>query len=97
MSTVIEVQGLRKAYGSNLAVDDVSFQVAAGEIFELLPTALLNAGDATPLKHVVLLLQDAWLGTGWNDLQMLIVGGFLAVFALLTVVFVRQAEAKIGI
>jgi ABC-2 type transport system ATP-binding protein len=36
MSTIIEVQGLRKAYGSTVAVDDVSLQVAAGEIFGLL-------------------------------------------------------------
>jgi ABC-2 type transport system ATP-binding protein len=36
MDTVIEVQHLRKVYGSTIAVDDVSFQVAAGEIFGLL-------------------------------------------------------------
>ncbi len=36
MDTVIEVQSLRKVYGATIAVDDVSFQVAAGEIFGLL-------------------------------------------------------------
>ncbi len=36
MHTVIEVEGLRKAYGSKLAVDGISFQVEAGEIFGLL-------------------------------------------------------------
>jgi ABC-2 type transport system ATP-binding protein len=36
MSTVIEVQGLRKKYGSTVAVDGVSFAVEAGEIFGLL-------------------------------------------------------------
>ncbi len=36
MDKVIEVQGLRKVYGSMVAVDGVSFQVAAGEIFGLL-------------------------------------------------------------
>src|SRR5579883_2797034 len=36
MQMVIEVRGLRKMYGSMVAVDDVSFDVAAGEIFGLL-------------------------------------------------------------
>jgi ABC-2 type transport system ATP-binding protein len=36
MGTVIEVQRLHKEYGSLVAVDDVSFQVMAGEIFGLL-------------------------------------------------------------
>ena len=36
MNTVIEVQHLRKTYGSMVAVDDVSFDVAEGEIFGLL-------------------------------------------------------------
>jgi ABC-2 type transport system ATP-binding protein len=35
-STAIEVAGLRKAYGRKVAVDDVSFSVAEGEIFGLL-------------------------------------------------------------
>lgn len=33
MSTVIDVRGLRKTYGAVVAVDEVSFQVEAGEIF----------------------------------------------------------------
>jgi len=36
MNAVIEVEGLRKVYGSTVAVDDVSFAVAPGEIFGLL-------------------------------------------------------------
>ncbi len=36
MQTVIEVEHLRKTYGSLVAVDDISFQVAEGEIFGLL-------------------------------------------------------------
>jgi ABC-type multidrug transport system ATPase subunit len=36
MKTVIEVEHLRKTYGSTVAVDDVSFEVAEGEIFGLL-------------------------------------------------------------
>ena len=36
MKTVIKVEHLRKVYGSMAAVDDVSFDVAEGEIFGLL-------------------------------------------------------------
>lgn len=33
MNTVIEVESLRKVYGSTIAVDEVSFEVAEGETF----------------------------------------------------------------
>jgi len=36
MSTVVEVEQLRKSYGAVEAVRDVSFSVAAGEIFGLI-------------------------------------------------------------
>jgi ABC-2 type transport system ATP-binding protein len=36
MGSVIEVNNLRKRYGSHVAVQDVSFQVLQGEIFDLL-------------------------------------------------------------
>ena len=36
MNTVIQVQNLRKTYGNTVAVDNVSFDVAEGEIFGLL-------------------------------------------------------------
>jgi ABC-2 type transport system ATP-binding protein len=36
MSSIISVQNLRKTYGKLVAVDDVSFEVAEGEIFGLL-------------------------------------------------------------
>lgn len=36
MKAVIEVDNLRKTYGSTVAVDDISLQVAEGEIFGLL-------------------------------------------------------------
>jgi ABC-2 type transport system ATP-binding protein len=36
MSSIISVQNLRKTYGKTVAVDDISFEVAEGEIFGLL-------------------------------------------------------------
>jgi ABC-2 type transport system ATP-binding protein len=36
VGSVIEVDNLRKRYGSHVAVEDVSFQVHQGEIFGLL-------------------------------------------------------------
>jgi ABC-2 type transport system ATP-binding protein len=36
MTSIIEVQNLRKTYGRAVAVDDISFEVAKGEIFGLL-------------------------------------------------------------
>ncbi len=36
MSPIIEVQNLRKTYGQTVAIDNISFQVAEGEIFGLL-------------------------------------------------------------
>ena len=36
MTTAIRVEGLRKRYGDLVAVDDVSFEVAKGELVGLL-------------------------------------------------------------
>jgi ABC-2 type transport system ATP-binding protein len=36
MSSIIEVENLRKTYGATVAVDDISFQVTEGEIFGFL-------------------------------------------------------------
>jgi hypothetical protein len=44
-----------------------------GPPLEVLPTTLQCVGDVTPLKHVVLLLQDPWFGFGWNGPQALAV------------------------
>jgi ABC-type branched-subunit amino acid transport system ATPase component len=36
VKNIIEVEHLRKAYGSTVAVEDISFEVTEGEIFGLL-------------------------------------------------------------
>jgi len=50
MSAVIEVKNLRKAYGDIKAVDDVSFNVAEGEIFGMLGPN--GAGKTTTMEIV---------------------------------------------
>ena len=50
MTPVIRVEGIRKAYGSQLAVDDVSFEVTAGEIFGLIGPN--GAGKTTTMESV---------------------------------------------
>jgi ABC-2 type transport system ATP-binding protein len=50
VTTVIEVRGLHKEYGSTVAVDDVSFAVADGEIFGILGPN--GAGKTTTVECV---------------------------------------------
>ena len=49
-AAVIEVSNLRKAYGSTVAVDDVSFAVVEGEIFGLIGPN--GAGKTTTMECV---------------------------------------------
>ncbi|CAO5161368.1 Nod factor export ATP-binding protein I [Frankia sp. AiPs1] len=55
--TAIEVAGLRKAYGERIAVRDVSFSVAEGEIFGLLGPN--GAGKSTTVECVAGLRQPS--------------------------------------
>jgi ABC-2 type transport system ATP-binding protein len=50
MGAVINVEHLRKAYGSNVAVDDISFSVEDGEIFGILGPN--GAGKTTSIECV---------------------------------------------
>jgi ABC-2 type transport system ATP-binding protein len=50
VTTVIQVDGIRKAYGSEVAVDDVSFEVVSGEIFGLIGPN--GAGKTTTMECV---------------------------------------------
>jgi ABC-2 type transport system ATP-binding protein len=51
MTAVIEARGLRKAYGSNRALDDVTFSVAAGRIVGMIGAN--GAGKTTALKAIL--------------------------------------------
>ena len=46
----LEVEGLRKRYGDLVAVDDVSFEVAPGELFGILGPN--GAGKTTSLEMI---------------------------------------------
>lgn len=81
----------RAAQGAGVLLWFVMMQISGpGAPFEVLPTALLRVSDATPLKHLVFLLQDPWFGLGWNSAEMLIVAGFLVGATLLTFIFARR-------
>jgi ABC-2 type transport system permease protein len=82
----------RAAQGAGVLLWFVMMQISGpGAPPEVLPTALLRVADATPLKHLVVLMQDPWFGLGWNGPEMLIVLGFFVVAALLTIVFARRS------
>lgn len=54
MSNIIEVKNLRKQFGDFVAVDNISFEVKAGEIFAFLGPN--GAGKSTTIKMLTTLL-----------------------------------------
>ena len=52
---------------------------------EVLSEPLQITGDITPLRHVVTMIQDPWLGLGYNLNEMLIVSGFIVVATILAI------------
>ncbi len=61
----------------------------AGPPPEVLPTTLVIVGKITPAYWVILMLQDPWLGFGWNTGAMLVTLAFLVVATGLSVRFFR--------
>lgn len=59
---------------------------------EVMPLSMQRLGDVTPLKHVIILLQDAWFGSGWNGVESLVVAGFMVAAAAATVRVLRWGE-----
>jgi ABC-2 type transport system permease protein len=61
----------------------------AGPPPEVLRGAMRIVGIMTPLRHVILVLQDPWLGFGWNVPASLIVTGITVASAALAARFFR--------
>jgi ABC-2 type transport system permease protein len=61
----------------------------AGPPREVMTDAMGYVGDATPLWHAILLLQDPWLGLGWNNFEFIVVAGIMVAAALMSAVFFR--------
>jgi ABC-2 type transport system permease protein len=61
----------------------------AGPPPEVLPYSMQIVGSITPVHHVILTLQEPWLGFGWQVTASLIVAGFLAATTILSVKFFR--------
>jgi len=75
----------RAAQGVGLILIIVMMMLAgAGPPREVMTAVMRGVGDATPLRYVVVLLQDPWLGFGWNWTVFLIVMGIMIVASLLS-------------
>jgi ABC-2 type transport system permease protein len=56
---------------------------------EVMTTTMQVIGDFTPLRHTILVIQDPWLGAGWNNKEFLIVTGILILSVGLSLRFFR--------
>jgi ABC-2 type transport system permease protein len=80
----------RAAQGVGLVLFFIMFMISGGgPPPEVMTEAMRRLADLTPLKYVIILLQDPWLGFPWNMANFGIVMGFLAVPGLLSVRFFR--------
>jgi ABC-2 type transport system permease protein len=66
--------GARAAQGAGIILWFVMMMVGgAGPPYEVLGDTLRAVGDFTPLRHAVTLIQDPWLGFGWNGRETVVV------------------------
>lgn len=80
----------RAAQGVGVLLWFVMFLISgSGPPPEVLPGSLNNVAEATPLKHVIVLIQDPWLGFGWNNAELAIVAAILAVAAVASARWLR--------
>jgi ABC-2 type transport system permease protein len=61
----------------------------AGPPPEVLTGVMGVVGNMTPIRHVIITLQDPWLGYGWNITASLIVSGIFLAATLLSVKFFK--------
>ena len=61
----------------------------AGPPPEALTGAMRTISDFTIIKHVILIIQNPWLGFGWDNTASLVVGGVLVGATLLSARFFR--------
>ena len=80
--------GTRSAQGLGLMLFFVMLILGgAGPPPELLTGFLRTVGNFTPTHHVITLLQDPWLGFGWNMTETFIVGGITIVAGFVALTF----------
>lgn len=80
----------RAAQGVGVLLWFVMFLIAgSGPPPEVLPDSLSAAANVTPLKHVIVLIQDPWLGFGWNNAKLIIVVAILVVAAVASARWLR--------
>lgn len=81
----------RMAQGAGVLLWFLMLMLAgAGPPREVMTTAMQRVGDVMPLRHTILLLQDPWLGLGWNASATLAVVAFGLGAAALLVVPLRR-------
>jgi ABC-2 type transport system permease protein len=82
--------GARAAQGAGIILWFVMMMVGgAGPPPEVIGQTLRAVSEATPLKHVVTLIQDPWLGFGWNYGEMVVVSAIAVVCAGLAALLLR--------
>jgi ABC-2 type transport system permease protein len=81
----------RAAQGVGLALFFVMLILGgAGPPRELMTRPMQIVGDFTPLQHSANLLQDAWLGLGWNWTEFGVMAAILAVSLTIVAVVIRR-------
>lgn len=84
----------RAAQGAGIILWFVMMMVGgSGPPQEVLGETLRTVAGLTPLRHVVLLIQDPWLGFGWNNREMLNVMAFLLASAAISLLVLRYPHA----
>jgi ABC-2 type transport system permease protein len=91
----LAVPTARAAQGIGIMLWFVAFMVAGGgPPPEVLPDGMNFVGSLTPLKHAIVLVQDGWLGFGWNWTEAGILAAFLVGSLALIAYVLRRRSAK---